>query len=161
MTPTTVTALVADADAQLADLLHHTDALPDHAVTADFAGDRVADVLAHLHGWHLLLLDWIAAEAAGGEPDFPARGYDWSRLAELNAAILTQHAHRPYGELRSLLTDSHARATATVRELDERALFDPRARDWTGEQSLGSVAHECLGAHYRWGHTVLAACAAP
>ncbi|WP_159450165.1 ClbS/DfsB family four-helix bundle protein [Demequina sp. NBRC 110056] len=161
MTPTTADALIADADEQLAALLHHADALPDHAVAPEWTGERVADVLVHLHGWHELLLSWIADEAAGVEPAFPAPGYTWDRLAELNADILSQHAHRPYAEVRALLTASHARAVAAVRDLDDGTLFDASAHAWAGEQSLGDVAHECLGAHYRWGESVLAACAAP
>ena len=157
--PTTAEALIADADAQLASLLRHADALPDHAVTEDFAGDRVADVLAHLHGWHRLFLSWVANEAAGVEPSFPAPGYTWDRLAELNRDILAEHAHRPYAELRDLLTDSHARMIEAVRGLDDGTLFEAGAHAWTGAQSLGTVAHECLGAHYRWGETALGECA--
>ncbi|WP_159448717.1 ClbS/DfsB family four-helix bundle protein [Demequina sp. NBRC 110053] len=161
MTPTTADALIADGDAQLAALLHHADALPDHAVLPEWSGERVADVLAHLHGWHLLFLSWVARERAGVEPAFPAPGYTWDRLAELNAQMLSEHAHRPYEEVRCLLTDSHARMVEAVHELDDGSLFDSGAHAWAGDQSLGHVAHECLGAHYRWGESVLAECTAP
>ncbi|GIG55156.1 ClbS/DfsB family four-helix bundle protein [Demequina activiva] len=157
--PTTADALMADADAQLAALLRHADALPDFAVSEDFSGERVADVLAHLHGWHLLFLSWTAKEAAGVEPTFPAPGYTWDRLAELNAAILAEHAHRPYSELRGRLVDSHARMLDAVRGLDDGTLFDVGAHAWAGDQSLGLVAHECLGGHYRWAESALGVCA--
>ncbi|MFV0632749.1 ClbS/DfsB family four-helix bundle protein [Demequina sp.] len=161
MTPSSANALIADADAQLAALLHHTDALPDHAVTAEFRGDRVADVLSHLHGWHVLFLGWVDADAAGDSPAFPSPDYGWDRLEDLNVSLLTQHAHRPYGEVRDLLVRSHSQMIEAIRELSDERLFDADARAWLGGESLGMVAHECLGNHYRWGQTVLAECAAP
>lgn len=131
--------------------------LPDHAVASTFAGDRVADVLAHLHGWHVLWLGWLEADARGEAPAFPAEGYGWDRLSELNAEILSQHTHRPYAELRTLLLDSNADACAALLTVDEDRLWDADARDWLGGQSLGHVAHECLGAHYAWGEEALGA----
>ncbi|MDE0572745.1 ClbS/DfsB family four-helix bundle protein [Demequina sp. B12] len=157
--PSSADAVIADGDARLAALLRHADALPDHAVAPDFAGDRVADVLAHLHGWHLLFLGWIDDEAAGAEPGAPPPGHTWERLAELNAAILAQHSHRTYAELRELLVASHGRMVEAVRALDDDRLFDPQARPWTGGPSLGRVAHECLGDHYAWGEEALGQCA--
>lgn len=156
--PSTADAVVTIADERLAALLHHADALPEHAVAAEFAGDRVADVLAHLHGWHVLFLEWVAAEASGAEPASPAPGYSWDRLAELNAEILAQHAHRPSAEVRDLLVASHGHMVDAVRALDDERLFDASARPWTGGPSLGEVAHECLGAHYAWGESALGAC---
>ncbi|WP_169747656.1 ClbS/DfsB family four-helix bundle protein [Demequina iriomotensis] len=156
MTPTSMDALIREADAALAALLSRTDATPDGPVAPGWdGGARVADVLAHLHGWHGLLLVWLDAEARGATPAFPADGYGWDRLADLNAALVAAHAHRPYAEVRALLAASHLEVIAALRGIDETSVFDPVARPWLGDQSLGDVAHECLGAHYAWGEGVL------
>ncbi|WP_061962503.1 ClbS/DfsB family four-helix bundle protein [Demequina flava] len=154
-------ALIADADAALAELLHEADARPDHAVADDFSGTRVADIFAHLVGWHELFLGWLAADARKTTPAFPASGYEWDQLAELNAALVDRRKHDDYATLRAALTESHSQVTAAVRAQNEELLFNPDAHAWLGDESLGAVAFECLGNHYRWGVLMLGECAAP
>ncbi len=157
--PTTATQIVEQADARLATLLRHADALPDHAVSAEFAGERVADVFAHLHGWHQLLLGWLAAERQGSAPAFPADGYDWDQLEALNASLISARSHETHSQLREKLEDSHRQVCDAIRARDDDTLFDAHARPWLDGGSLGEVAHQCLGRHYEWGETMLGQCA--
>ncbi|WP_062072423.1 ClbS/DfsB family four-helix bundle protein [Demequina sediminicola] len=159
--PATLRELIDDADTTLGALLHQADALPDHAISSDFAGETVAEILAHLHGWHELFLGWVEADAKGKVPDFPAAGYDWDTLGELNSALIAARADYSYAELRDLLTESHAAVCAALKERDDAALFDVNSYAWLGHASLGYVAYECLGNHYRWGIAMLGECAAP
>ena len=36
---------------------------------------NIRDVLAHLHHWHLMVLDWYQVGMQGDKPDIPAKGY--------------------------------------------------------------------------------------
>lgn len=139
--------------------MHEGDARPDHAVAEHFAGTRVADIYAHLTGWHELFLGWLEADGRKATPDFPAKGYEWSQLAELNAALIDHRSHESYDDLRAALLDSHARVKAAVRAVPDDVLMDTTAHAWLGDESLGAVAHEVLGNHYRWGVAMLGECA--
>ncbi|WP_062079151.1 ClbS/DfsB family four-helix bundle protein [Demequina globuliformis] len=160
-TPATMAELVADADTALEEFLHAADSRPDHAVSDAFAGSRVADIFAHLTGWHELFVGWITTDARGATPAFPAPGYEWEQLAELNMALIDRHRHRSYDDLRRTLVDSHARVREVLLAQREESVFDRNAHAWLGDESLAFVAHECLGHHYRWGITMLGECAAP
>ena len=38
---------------------------------------NIRDVLAHLHHWHLLMLEWYRLGMTGEKPAMPATGYSW------------------------------------------------------------------------------------
>ncbi|WP_062521429.1 ClbS/DfsB family four-helix bundle protein [Demequina silvatica] len=153
--------IVASAEEGLARLLTRADAHPDADLTEAYKGRRVADVLTHLHAWHLLLEGWLAEDAAGRVPAYPAAGYSWATFGDLNDALYAAHRPLSYGQAREALTASHARVLALVTTVDDAALGSPDAFPWLGGDSLGEVAHECLGAHYAWGERVLDAAGVP
>ncbi|WP_159449393.1 ClbS/DfsB family four-helix bundle protein [Demequina sp. NBRC 110051] len=156
MSSATVDELISAADERLDSLLALADAERDRHLGLAYEGRRTADVLTHLHAWHLLFFDWIEAENAGEEPDFPAAGYTWRDLSALNDALYFAHRHWSYDEARGLLIESHGRLCALMRRLDDERLFDTEARPWLGHESLAEVAEECLGHHYAWGEGVIA-----
>ena len=150
--PTSAIAVVNTADARLADLLHLATALPEHAVTPGARGGTVTDVLAQVYGRQPVLLGWLDSETRGHTPTPPTPLFD-------DEALLTQHAHRPFGELRALLEASHKSLCESVGARADDGLFDPQARPWLAGRSLGDVAHDCLGARYAWAESVLGQCA--
>lgn len=48
---------------------------------------NIRDVLAHLHDWHLMMLEWYKIGMSGEKPEMPAPGYTWKTTPELNRAI--------------------------------------------------------------------------
>jgi hypothetical protein len=147
--------IVASAEDRLARLLSRADAHPDADLAGAYPGRRVADVLTHLHAWHLLLEGWLADEAAGRPVHFPAEGFTWAALDALNDSLYEAHRHLDYEAAREALVASHRRAIALVRDADPATLDSPGALAWLGDETLGGVAHECLGAHYAWAEGVL------
>lgn len=123
--------------------------------TADAAApgprDRDAvDVLNHLHAWHVLLLGWLDADAAGDEPAYPAEGYTWRDLDRLNRDL--RDRYRGDGDLdaaRERLRASHRSALARIDALDDAAIFSD-GRPWLRGATLAEPVHECLGGHYAW-----------
>ncbi|MBM7503192.1 ClbS/DfsB family four-helix bundle protein [Agromyces aurantiacus] len=110
----------------------------------------VVDVLNHLHAWHMLLLGWLEADAAGRAPAYPADGYTWRDLDRLNRDL--RDRYRGDGELaaaRERLRASHDAALARIDALDDRAIFD-EGKAWLGGATLAEPVHECLGGHYAW-----------
>ncbi|MDN4476775.1 ClbS/DfsB family four-helix bundle protein [Demequina sp. SYSU T00192] len=147
--------IVATADEGLARLLARTDAHRDADLGAVYRDRRVADILTHLHTWHLLLERWLADHAAGRTPAYPADGYTWATLGDLNDALHSAHRHLAYDEARAATVASHARAIAAVAARDDATLTSPDAHPWLDGDRLSAVAHECLGGHYRWAGELL------
>lgn len=113
--------------------------------------DRDAvDVLNHLHAWHVLLLGWLDADAAGRAPAYPAEGYTWRDLDRLNVDL--RDRYRGEGDLatgRERLRASHRSVLARIDALDDAAIFSD-GRPWLRGATLAEPVHECLGGHYAW-----------
>ncbi|MCJ7827342.1 MAG: ClbS/DfsB family four-helix bundle protein [Demequinaceae bacterium] len=111
---------------------------------------RGADILAHLHAWHLLFEDWLHAEAAGGEIVMPAPGYTWEDLRTLNDDLYERYSAFAYGEIKDLVLASHDRLFELLDPLSFESLTDPAVHPWSS-QPLLELAAECSGNHYDWG----------
>src|SRR5690554_1631727 len=155
MTSPRAEQLVADAEAELERLLAVTDAHPDASVGEAWKGRRVADVLGHLHDWHVLFCGWVAQARAGATPAYPAEGYTWEQLDELNDHLCASHRDADYATLRGALVTSHAEVLETLRDATEEELTDPAAFPWLGGNALGEVVEHCLAIHYRWALDIL------
>jgi len=147
--------LRADADAGLARVLAITDEHPGVSLGAAYLDRTTTDVLAHLHGWHGLLAGWLETHAAGGTVAYPAEGYTWDTIDELNDVIFRTHQGRPYLTIRTALEESHQRIMALLVEISGDDLESPAAFAWTGGVPLAEIAHECLGGHYEWAFGIL------
>ncbi len=122
---------------------------PDGAAPAKRDRDAV-DVLNHLHAWHVLLLGWLDDDAAGRTPAFPADGYTWRELDELNREL--RDRYRGNGDLdfaRERLRASHRAALARLDRFDDASIFSD-GRAWLSGGTLVEPVHECLGGHYGW-----------
>lgn len=123
--------------------------------------DRDAvDVLNHLHAWHVLLLGWLDADAAGRAPAYPAEGYTWRDLDQLNVDL--RDRYRGDGDLataRERVRASHRSVLARIDALDDTAIFSD-GRPWLRGATLAEPVHECLGGHYAWALGVLEGLAA-
>ena len=153
--PSTAPAIVAAADAALPPLLARTDSAADARLGDAYLDRRVADLVAHLHGWNVLLATWIEAVLRDEAPAAPAPGHSWADLGALNDALHAEHADTPYGEARDLLVASHAHACALLTRLDDLQLAGTDSHAWMEGRTLGDEAHATLARHYAWATGVL------
>lgn len=142
--------ITAAATTGLARLLAVTDAHPSEGLGDAYLGRTTTDVLAHVHAWHALFEGWMEAHKSGDQVAYPAEGYSWNELDALNEALYKAHAGRPYEAVRAALVDSHDAVMEIVAAIPEPELVERSRHEWLGEEALGDVAHECLGAHYEW-----------
>lgn len=150
MTSPSRASIVASAAENLTSVLAVADAHPAAALGEAYHGRTTPDVLTHLIAWHELFEEWIAADRDGRDVHFPAKGYTWETLAELNTALYERWKGTEFDSVRALLLASHGRVLELVNGMSEDELADPSRRDWTGGAPLGEIANECLGAHYEW-----------
>src|SRR5690348_8248978 len=119
--------LSASADEGLAEVLRRADAAQEKELGVAYHDRRVADVLAHLHAWHLVFDGWVAQDRAGSIPAYPAEGYTWANLDALNDAFYQAHRDRPYDALRTMLVSSHRMMLALLDGMSQEELTDPAA----------------------------------
>ena len=115
------------------------------------------DVVAHLHAWQAMTIDWCRTGDAGGEPQVPGPGRTWRDLPALNAEIWQRYAATPYAEAFDLLDSSHAEITQLIGDHTQEQLFEKGVYPWTGSTTLGSYLISATSSHYAWGVKTLKA----
>jgi len=115
-----------------------------------YLGRTGADVLAHLHGWHLLFAGWCREDGRGGEVTLPAAGHTWENLRALNDEIYERYRDLPWARVLEVTRESHATMIELLRTFPDGALAEPARYPWASGPLL-DLADECLGKHYDWG----------
>jgi hypothetical protein len=148
----TVDDLAARSGIGLQDLISliEDEDLQEASLGEAYLGRRGADVLAHLHGWHLQFMEWLRAEAAGEDVVMPAPGFTWDDLRAYNDALYERFRHLSYAAIKDLVLASHHHMFDALRTLPSAGLRDPAAHPWAGGPLL-DIADECSGKHYDWG----------
>lgn len=108
------------------------------------------DVLAHLHHWHLMVLDWHLVGMEGKKPAMPAKGYTWKTVPDLNRAIQKKYQNTDYHEVRKLLDTSYNSIQKLIEKHSEQELFEKKKYKWTGSTSLAAYLISATSSHYDW-----------
>ena len=115
------------------------------------------DVVAHLHAWHLMTMDWCRSGEAGGSPQVPGPGRTWRDTPAINAEIWKRFAATPYAVAADLLDASHHEIVELIADHTQEQLFDRNVYPWTRSTTLGAYFVSATSSHYRWGVKTLAA----
>jgi hypothetical protein len=147
-----IAALRARSDDKLMGLIEliEEENLEEASLGEAYLERRGADVLAHLHGWHLQFLEWLRLDGEGAEVVTPAPGYTWENLRAYNDALYETFRALDYRNLKNLVTGSHCRMFAALEALGDAAVTDPARFPWA-DGPLLAMADACSGAHYEWG----------
>jgi hypothetical protein len=115
-----------------------------------YLGRRGADVLSHLHGWHLLFAGWCRDDGRGRTPVLPAAGYAWSDLRALNDQIYARYSALPWARILEDTRGSHSACIELLRTYPNGAVAEPARYPWANGPLI-ELADECTGKHYDWG----------
>lgn len=111
---------------------------------------NIRDVLAHLHEWHLMMLDWYTVGSQGEMPDMPAKGYSWKTTPELNRKIWEDCQGTTLDKSRKDLQDSYEKVRSVINRHTNEELFEKKRYKWTGSTSLGAYLISATSSHYDW-----------
>lgn len=111
---------------------------------------NIRDVLAHLHHWHLLMLEWYKIGMKGEKPDMPAKGYTWKTLPALNKEIWSKSQDLDFVTAKELLDTSYNDIQELIRKHSDEELFEKKKYKWTGTTSLGAYLISSTSSHYDW-----------
>ena len=111
---------------------------------------NVRDILAHLHQWHLLVLDWYEIGMKGEVPNMPAKGYSWKNMPELNKKIWKDSQNIELDEIKETLIDSYRKVQKITKRHSDEELFTKKKYKWTKSTSLGAYLIANTSSHYDW-----------
>jgi hypothetical protein len=135
-------------------LLLIIDSLPVARLKEEFPDEKmyrnIRDVLAHLHHWNTMVLDWYETGERGEKPAIPGEGYTWKTLPELNVKIWEKYNQVPLEEVRIFFEKSFADVYALILTRTNDELFERKRYQWTGSTSLGAYLVSCTSSHYDW-----------
>ena len=112
---------------------------------------NIRDILAHLHHWHLMVLEWYTVGMRGEKPDIPSKAYNWREIPQLNREIWERYNGTSLNEAKALLEKSHRDIMALVDAHANDELFERRRYGWTGNNAMGAYFVSCTSSHYDWG----------
>lgn len=143
-------------------LLDFIDVLPldirEKEFPKDFLNRNITDVMAHLHHWHLLFLEWYAIGMEGNKPDMPAKGYTWKTLPDLNLEIWKNYKDLEFEEAQKMLETSFNSVRKIIEKHSEEELFTKKKYHWTGSTSLGAYLISATSSHYDWAYKLIKKC---
>ena len=157
--PTTKNELLSASQANFHKLNTLIDSFSEQEKNADFPegtlNRNIRDVLAHLHHWHLLLLDWYDAGMKGEKAHMPAKGYSWQDTPKLNRAIWEKYRSVGLSEVREMLNQSYGALQRIIAQHAEEELFEKKRYQWTGSTSLAAYLIANTSSHYGWAYKLI------
>ncbi len=135
-------------------LLGFIDQLPEECKEKKYdlngRDETIADVLCHLHEWHLMMERWYTEGMAGKKPAMPREGYTWKTIPEMNREIWKQYQGTSLKDAVTLLKKSHKKMMTLIEKHSDEELFTAKKYPWTGTSSLGSYFVSATSSHYDW-----------
>lgn len=116
---------------------------------------NIRDVLAHLHHWHLLMLNWYHVGMKGEKPAMPAEGYSWRTLPDYNIEVQKKYAEISLNESKTLLDSSFKKLQDLIESHSNDELFEKKRYKWTGSTSLGAYLISNTSSHYDWAYKLI------
>ena len=156
--PTNKKELLELSELNLNKLLKFIDSLPEEIKTRAYKNDElndrdktVADVICHLHEWHLMMETWYKVGMSGKKPAIPAEGYTFQTLPALNHKIWGKYKGTELKKSITMFKKSHKDVMALIEKHNDDELFTKKRYEWTGTTSLGSYFISVTSSHYDWG----------
>ena len=116
---------------------------------------NIRDVLAHLHHWNSMMLEWYKVGMAGSKPEMPAKGYTWKALPELNKKIQKMYSKSELKAVRKDFNASFRKIQKIINKHSDKELFEKKKYKWTGSTSLGVYLISATSSHYDWAYKLI------
>ena len=116
---------------------------------------NIRDVIAHLHHWHLLMLNWYKVGMQGDKPIMPAEGYTWKTLPAFNKMVWEQYKDAKLGDIITAFNQSFLEVSKLIEQHTNDELFEKKRYKWTGTTSLGAYLVSSTSSHYDWANKLI------
>jgi hypothetical protein len=156
--PTNKKGLIELSELNFNKLLEFINELPEKIKNGTYKNNElndrdktIADVICHLHEWHLMMENWYKVGMSGKKPAIPAEGVTWQTLPVLNHRIYEKYKGTELKEAITLFKKSHKKIMDLIEKHTDDELFTKKKYQWTGTTSLGAYLIGSTSSHYDWG----------
>ena len=157
--PITKIELIQQCQDNYRELNELIDSFPNEEQISEFPkgtmNRNIRDVIAHLHQWHLMFIDWYRVGMKGLKPNMPAKGFSWKDTKELNKKIWRDYQHYELENIREYLNDSYLKLQKIIDKHTDKELFEKRRYNWTGSSSLSTYIRANTSSHYNWAYKLI------
>ena len=130
------------------------DSYPPEERQKQFTPDKlyksIRDVVAHLHHWNTLMIDWYKVGMKGDKPHIPAEGYTWKTLPDYNKTVWDSYLDQSLDDVLQLFHTSFIKVYKLIESHTDKELFEKKKYHWTGSTSMGAYLISCTSSHYDW-----------
>ena len=156
--PTNKKELLEQSELNFNKLLEFIDGLPESIKNRTFKknelNDRdktIADVICHLHEWHLMMENWYKVGMSGKKPAIPAEGYTFQTLPKLNHKIWEKYKGTELKKSITMFKKSYKDVMALIGKHNDDELFTKKKYQWTGTTSVISpLSGKCVRYRLVW-----------
>jgi hypothetical protein len=106
-----------------------------------------ADIIMHLHEWHLMRMNWYNEGISGKKPSL---SYSLQQLTVINRSIWEKHQGTELKKAISLFKKSHKEIIAIIEKHSDEELFTKQKYFFTGSTTLGAYLFYNTADHYNW-----------
>jgi hypothetical protein len=156
--PTNKKELLELSELNFNKLLEFIDVLPEEYKNKTYKNDElndrdktIADVICHLHEWHLMMGNWYKIGMSGKKPAIPAEDLTWQTLPVLNHRIYEKYKGTALKKAITMFKKSHKDVIVLIEKHTDDELFTKKKYPWTGTTSLGAYLISATSSHYDWG----------
>jgi hypothetical protein len=155
--PTNKIELLSLSDENFTKLLTFIEILPKEYQIKSYVNNElndrdktIADVICHLHEWHIMMKNWYKIGMSGKKPAIPAEDVTWQTLPVLNHRIYEKYKGTELNEAIKLFKKSHKEILEIIQKHSDDELFTKKKYLWTGTTSLGAYLVSATSSHYDW-----------
>ena len=155
--------LVVFSELSFNELLSFIDGLPENAKNKVYKNNElndrdktIADVICHLHEWHLMRMTWYEQGMSGIKPEL---SYSFKTLLLINHRIYDKYEGTELGKALTLFKKSHKKVMTLIEKHTDEELFTKKKYEFTGSTSLGAYFFYNTVDHYNWALKTLKPCA--
>jgi hypothetical protein len=156
--PTNKKELLELSKLNFSKLLDFINSLPEDYKNKIYENDElndrdktIADVICHLHEWHLMMKNWYKIGMSGKKPAIPAEDVTWQTLPVLNHRIYDKYKNTELRKAIIMFKKSHKDVMTLIEKHNDDELFTKKKYLWTGTTSLGAYLISATSSHYDWG----------
>jgi hypothetical protein len=147
--------LLFQSDESFSRLLDLIDTFPEDYKNKIYAKDELndrdrtfADVICHLHEWHLMRKNWYEEGISGKKPSL---SYSLQMLPSINKSIWEKYKGTELKKAITLFKKSHKDIMALINKHSDEELFTKNKYNFTGSTTLGVYFFYNTADHYNWG----------
>jgi len=146
--------LVAFAELNFNELLDFINKLPETLKNKTYKNNElnnrdktIADVLCHLHEWHLMRENWYNEGMSGKKPTL---SYSLKTLPIINYKIWERYKGTELKKAITMIKKSHKNIMTLIEKHNDDDLFSKKKYEFTGSTSLGAYFYYNTADHYNW-----------